>query len=81
MKEQINCPRCNYLQPFGERKAEIEPGIFEVYIQCKACKWKHVVFRGDSAKLLNEREIKKLKIRALRDPQLYGVIERKRKKL
>jgi hypothetical protein len=80
MRQTLNCPRCNYVQAFGERKTEVEPGIFEVFIQCKACKWKHLLFRGSSANILNEKEIKKLKVKALRDPQLYGVLKKKLKK-
>ncbi len=76
----IPCPRCHFPQPFGERKAEVEPGIFEIYIQCKKCRWKEVVIRGDSSKIHEEREITKLKVRAKRDPSLYPVLQRKLKR-
>lgn len=80
MKLKIPCPRCGHPQPFGRRKREIGPDKYEVYIQCKKCRWEEVVISGDSDKLLNEREIEKLKVRAAKDPSLKKVLYEKLKK-
>lgn len=79
MKLEFNCPRCNAIQKFGKQRREVEDEI-EIFIRCSQCKWESVVFRGDSDKLLRERDIKKLKIRATRDPSLWNVLARRTKR-
>lgn len=77
---KINCPRCNSPQKFGRQKKETSEGYFEVFVQCSKCRYKIIVFEGDSATILNELEIEKLRIRALRDPALRERLIRKVKR-
>jgi hypothetical protein len=74
---KINCPRCNSPQKFGKQKREVSPGEYEIYIQCKQCRWLKVIMRGDTDKIHNARQIEKLKIRSKNSPELQSVLQRK----
>lgn len=77
----INCPRCNALQKFGEHTDEVSEGEWEIYIQCSKCKWKRVLLSGDSDIISITRQIERLKVRKSRDPRINEVIRRKRELL
>lgn len=78
---EINCPRCNHPQKFGQRKDEISPGIFQIYIQCKKCKWKEVIIEGDADTIHLQRDIAKLRIKAINDPSLRNVLQKRLRRL
>jgi hypothetical protein len=73
----INCPRCNHPQKFGKRKEEISPGYFQIYIQCKKCRWKEVIIEGDNDIIHTQRDIARLKAKIMGDPSLKNVLRRK----
>lgn len=74
----INCPRCNHPQKFGKRKVEISPGIFQIYIQCKKCKWKEVIIEGSNDTISIQRDIAKLEVKSSRDPSLKSLLVKRR---
>ncbi len=77
---KLNCPRCNSLQKFGLRTRKIDDSISEVFIKCKMCNWEDVVIRGDSSKILKERDLAKLKIRSQKDVALRKTLLERLKK-
>jgi hypothetical protein len=76
-----NCPRCNSIQNFNLRKRETSDGQIELYIKCSKCKWTKITKKENSSIMLEEEQIKKLKKKARKTPQLKKVIAKKRKKI
>jgi DNA-directed RNA polymerase subunit RPC12/RpoP len=77
---KIPCPRCNSPQKWGQQIEELEDGKICVFIRCTKCRYK-IVLREDYSDIIsNEREIERLKIRALKDPSLNQIIRRKRQR-
>lgn len=75
------CPRCNHPQPFGMRKQKVGEDQYELFIQCKKCKKKEVIFTGNSDMIKTYQEIQKLRVRAQKDPKLKKLLITKEKRL
>jgi hypothetical protein len=79
--QETPCPRCNTPQKFGLQKEFHSPDELEIFIRCTTCRYKLVVIKDHPDRIRNRQELAKLKIRALADPQLYKMVDRKIKRL
>jgi hypothetical protein len=77
---KINCPRCNSLQSFGQQRRRVAQDEYEIFVKCTKCHYELLVTSGSSDKILNDREISKLRARATIDPRLREVLNRKLRK-
>lgn len=81
MKHKQLCPRCKSNQRFGVQRKPVNSAKVELYIQCTICRWKKTLVVEYEDRLKLRRDIERLKVRALGDPQLKKVLQKRIKRL